>query len=554
MLRRAAVPMLLVAATLAVYARVASFEFINFDDPGYVSENAHVLSGLSREGFVWAFTTTRQANWHPLTWLSLQLDAELFGPSARAFHATNVVLHLANVLLLYFLFDRLTGCAWRSAVVAGLFALHPLHVESVAWIAERKDVLSTALGLLAFHFWVRSVSPRRWGFRLAAIAAFAASLLAKPMLVSFPILLLLFDVWPLRRSEPWPRLVWEKVSLFALAAASCVATVVAQASGGVVRSLTQYPFTARAANAARSYVLYLVHAVWPAGLSPYYPYPYEGVPALEAAGAIAVLAIATAWCLRERVRAPHLVVGWLWYLVTLVPVIGLLQVGSQAMADRYTYVPLIGPFVMLAFGLPDVSRRGASARAVRVGAAAAVFGALSAVSYRQVGYWRDSVTLFTRAVTVTKDNAVAENNLARALFERGQVDAAVAHCAEAVRIAPGLGDAQANLVRGLLAQGKTAEAAALTREGLVARPDDSRTHVNAGLIARMEGRDEDALTSFREAIRLDPADQEAHLNLGALFAAHGRRDDAIAEFTEAVRLRPGDTRARKALARLVERP
>jgi Flp pilus assembly protein TadD len=313
--------------------------------------------------------------------------------------------------------------------------------------------------------------------------------------------------------------------------------------------LTQYPLAVRAANAAGSYVLYLVRAVWPAGLSPYYPYPYGGVPALVTVGALATLAIVTVWCLRARERAPYLLVGWLWYLVTLVPVIGLVQVGSQAMADRYTYVPLIGPFVMLAFGLPDLSRRTAAARALMALAVVAVLAALASVSFAQAGYWKDSVTLFTRAVTVTQENAVAENNLARALFERGQIDAAVAHCAEAVRIAPGMADAESNLVRGLLAQGKTAEAAARTRQAVVERPDDSRTHVNAGLIARLEGRDADALTSFREAIRLDPTDQEAHLNLGALLAALGRRDEAVAEFGEAVRLRPGDPRARRALER-----
>jgi len=546
--------MLLVVATLAVYARAARFEFINFDDPGYVADNAHVLNGLGREGFVWAFTTTRQANWHPLTWLSLQLDAELFGPSPRAFHATNVMLHVVNVLLLFFLFARLTGSRWRSALVAGLFALHPLHVESVAWVAERKDVLSTALGLAAFHGWVRSLDSRSRAWRPLAIAAFAASLLAKPMLVSFPILLLLFDAWPLRRGEPWPRLIAEKWPLFALSAASCVATIVAQAEGGVVRSLTQYPFGVRAANAAWSYARYLVKALWPAGLSPYYPYPYDGVPALAAVGAIVTLAIVTAWCVRTRARAPYLLVGWLWYLVTLVPVIGLVQVGSQAMADRYTYVPLIGPFVMLAFGLPDLSKRTAAARAPMVAAVLLVLIVLATVSFRQAGYWKDSVALFTRAVTVTRENAVAENNLSRALFERGQVDAAVAHCAEAVRIAPGLGDAQSNLVRGLLAQGKAAEATARVRQALIDRPNDSRTHVNAGLIARMEGRSDDAMASFREAIRLDPADQEAHLNLGALLAALGRRDEAVAEFEEAVRLRPGDLRAQRALTRLSAAP
>jgi Flp pilus assembly protein TadD len=544
----------LVVLTLAVYARVATFDFVGFDDLGYVKDNAHVLNGLTREGVVWAFTTTSQANWHPLTWLSLQLDAQLGGASPRVFHATNVVLHVVNALLLFYLFARMTGRVWRSALVAGLFALHPLHVESVAWISERKDVLSTAFGLVACHLWLRSLDGPRVGSRWLAVAAYAASLLAKPMLVSLPILLLLFDLWPLRRAEPWRRLLVEKAPLIALAAASCVVTSFAQSGGGVMRSLTQYPLPVRVANAAVSYLLYFAKAVWPTKLSVYYPYPYGGIPAWVIAASFLTLAVATIACFRARMRAPYLLVGWLWYLVTLVPVIGLVQVGSQAMADRYTYVPLIGPFVMLAFGLPDISRRAAPVRAIAAAAVGILIATLGIAAFRQAGFWRDSVRLFTRAIDVTTDNAVAHTLLARALFDRGQIDAAVAHCAEAVRIAPGMADAESNLVRGLLAQGKTAEAAARTREALVSRPDDSRTHVNAGLIARFEGRDDDAFSSFREAIRLDPGDQEAHLNLGALLAAHGQRDQAVAQFEEAVRLRPGDPRARRALARLVGRP
>jgi Flp pilus assembly protein TadD len=547
-MRRAAVSLFLVVATAAIYARVATFDFINFDDSGYVRDNAQVLNGLTPEGVVWAFTTMSQANWHPLTWLSLQLDAQLFGTSPSVFHTTSIVLHVAGVLLLFSLFVRMTGSLWRSALVAALFAVHPLHVESVAWISERKDVLSTALGLLACHLWLDALERPGFARRALAVSAYAASLLAKPMLVSLPILLLLFDLWPLRRTESWRRLVVEKLPLFALAGCSCVVTYFAQSQGGVMRTLTQYPFDARAANAAVSYVLYLWKTIWPMGLALFYPYPYAGVPAWEVVAAVATLASVTVGCVRARLRAPYLLVGWLWYLVTLVPVIGLVQVGSQAMADRYTYVPLIGPFVMLAFALPERSRRAV------VGTALAAVVALSAVAFRQAGFWKDSVTLFTRSIAVTKDNAVAENNLSRALFDRGQIESAVAHCAEAVRIAPDMGDAQANLVRGLLALGRNDEAVARTREALRLRPDDSRTQVNVGLIARMAGHTDAAAASFREAIRLDPTDQEAHLNLGAILAERGRRDEAIAEFETAVRLRPADARARQALARLLASP
>ena len=540
-MRRAAVPMLLAALTLAVYAQVASFEFVNFDDPGYVTDNAQVLNGLTRDGIAWAFTTTQQANWHPLTWLSLQLDAQLAGSRARVFHTTNVVLHMANVVLLYLLFLRMTSSVWRSALVAALFGVHPLHVESVAWIAERKDVLSTAFGLASCLFWI----DKR---RALAIAAYAASLLAKPMLVSLPVLLLLFDAWPRARTESWKRLIVEKIPLFALAAASCVVTFIAQSQGGATRALEHFPLSTRLANAAISSVAYLVKAVWPSGLAVFYPYPYDGLPAGNVAGAIVVLLAVTAACVRLWPRAPYLLVGWLWYLVAVLPVIGIVQVGSQAMADRYTYVPLIGPFVMAAFALPERPKRFVLA------ASSAAVVALAFAAFLQAGYWRDSVTLFTRTLAVTSDNAMAHNSLAKALFERGQVDQAVAHCAEAVRIAPGMGDAQSNLVRGLLAQGKTVEAAAKTKEALRDRPDDSRTHVNAGLVARYSGRNDDAVASFREALRLDPNDQDAHLNLGAVLASQGNRAEAAAQFEEAVRLRPGDARARKALERLVASP
>jgi Flp pilus assembly protein TadD len=547
-MRRATIALLLVALTLVVYARVATFEFINLDDSGYVADNAQVLNGVTWEGTIWAFTTTRQANWHPLTWLSLQLDASLGGASPRVYHTTNIALHAACVVLLFLLFARMTGALWRSALVAALFALHPLHVESVAWVSERKDVLSTAFGLLACHFWLTSLERPGLARRGLAVAAYAASLLAKPMLVSLPILLLLLDVWPLKRGGSWRRLLAEKVPFLLLAAASSVATSWAQSRGGVMRTLTQYPLGTRAANAAVSSVVYLRKAFWPTDLAIYYPYPYGGIPTGQVVASILLLVAVSGACLKLRNRAPYLLVGWLWYLVTLVPVIGLVQVGSQAMADRYTYVPLIGPFVMLAFALPERYRRAVA------GVASGALVALACVAFRQAGYWSDSVTLFSRAVAVTTDNAVAESSLARALFARGQIEPAVRHCEEAVRIAPEMGDAQANLVRGLLALGRTEEAVARTREALKLRPEDSRTYVNAGLISRMTGHDDAALASFRQALRLDPSDQEAHMNLGAILAERGQHDEAVAEFETAVRLRPSDARARAALARVLGSP
>ncbi len=551
-MRRAAASVLIVGAIVAIFSQVASFAFIHLDDPPYVSENAHVLSGLSGPGVRWAFTTRTEANWHPLTWLSLQLDAELSGPGPKGFHLTNVVLHAAAALLLFSCFERMTGAVWRSALVALLFAAHPLHVESVAWIAERKDVLSAALGFLACRLWIAAVLRERAGYRRLALAAYVSSLLAKPMLVTLPVLWLLLDVWPFRRTAPMRTRILEKLPFFAAAVASSAVTLAVQSAGGATRSLVQYPLTDRLANAAVSYVAYLMKAVQPVGLSVYYPYPAGGVRMGEAALAALGLAVATALAVRLRRAAPVVLVGWLWYLIGLLPVIGLVQVGSQSMADRYTYVPLVGIFAIAAFGVG----MGASRRLAPVlGAAAAVIAALyGGQAWRQVGFWRDSVTLFGHAITVTKDNAVAENAIARALFERGDIHSAVAHCREAVRIAPGMPDAEANLVRGLLALGDNDEAAARTQDALRDRPNDSRTHVNAGLIARLAGRNDDAIASFTRAVALDSADQEAHLNLGAVLAAIGRRDEAIAQFEEAVSLRPGDVRASRALSRLREAP
>jgi len=548
---RIAIGLLLVLGTVAVYAEVPGFDYIHLDDTAYVSENARVLAGPTREGIVWAFTTFSQANWHPLTWISLQIDAARGGGAPRAFHTTNVALHVLDTLLLFLLFERMTASRWRSALVAGLFALHPLHVESVAWIAERKDVLSTAFGLAALHAWVSYVRGGRGRAIALAVAAQAASLLAKPMFVSLPVLLLILEIWPLARRMSWRDRLIEKLPFVALSAASCLVTLFVQSHGGATRSLMQYPLAARAANAAVTTVAYLVKAVWPSGLAVFYPYPYEGIPAWKSLGAVLFVAAVTWLVLRLRARAPYLAFGWLWYLVTLLPVIGLVQVGSQAMADRYTYVPLIGPFAMLAWGIGDLVARAPARIAKLTGAsfAAILLVLLGLATHRQAATWRDSFTLFEHAIAVTRDNAVAHNSLAAALLRRGDFQSGVEHCAEAVRIAPTMADAQSNLVRGLIALGRFDEARARVADELASQPKDSRTHVNVGLLAMMERRKDDAAASFREALRLNPEDQEAHLNLASILLSWGRKSEAVAHFEEAVRLRPNDARAVRALER-----
>jgi Flp pilus assembly protein TadD len=554
-MRRAAVLIGLLVAVVAVYGRTAGFGFTEIDDPAYVSENPAVLGGLSGSGVAWAFTTTREANWHPLTWLSLMADASIGGPRPRVFHVTNVVLHALCAVLLFTLFERMTGAVWRSALVAALFAVHPIHVESVAWVAERKDVLSTAFGLLALLAWLAFVRRPAAVRAFLALSLYAASLMAKPMLVSLPLLMLLLDVWPLARTENRKRLVVEKLPWLALAAASCVVTFLVQTRGGAARSLTHYPLSGRAANALASYVAYLAKALWPQRLAAFYPYDYGGVLTWEVAGSALVLAAVTWACVRLRRRAPYLLVGWLWYLISLVPVIGLVQVGAQAMADRYTYVPLIGPFVMLAWGAGDVVARAGrerqrSSRIIAAGVAGTVLAALAVVAARQAATWRDSVALYTHALSVTEGNAVAHGGLATALFHRGEIDRAVAECRAALRIAPDMGDVQSNLIRGLIAQGNIDEAEARTREALASRPGDARVHVNAGLVAMIRGSLDAAAAAFDRALQLDPNDQDAHLNMGAILLRTGKRDEAVAHFVEAVRLRPGDAKARRALDRV----
>jgi protein O-mannosyl-transferase len=535
----------LVALPIAIYAQVASFGFVGFDDPGYVSENARVLAGLNGDNVVWAFTTGAASNWHPLTWLSLMLDADIGGGSPRTFHITNLVLHVLNGLLLFLAFDRMTGRSLPSAVVAAWFAVHPLHVESVAWIAERKDVLSTTFGLLALLTWIAHVKDGRPAAKWWSLAAYAASLMAKPMLVSFPILLLLLDVWPLTRTSPWRRRVIEKLPFAVLAVASCVITVVVQAQGGATRSMVQFPLLTRAANAAATYVAYLADTFWPSGLAVFYPYAYGGRSPWLVFAAVAGLAAVTWACWRLRARAPYTIVGWLWYLVMLVPVVGFVQVGSQARADRYTYLPLVGIFVVAAWALAE-SRRKFALPAVAV----ATVAVLAVLAHRQAATWRDSETLFRHALAVTQENAPAHNLLAGTLLQRGHLDEGIEQAEAAVAIAPSMIDAQTNLIRALIAKGRIEDATSRAGVLAVAHPDDSRAQVNQGLIAIVTGRADDALRHLREAIRLDPADAEAHLNLGAVLRRQGKTAEARAEFQEAARLKPRDPRPRQALAHL----
>jgi tetratricopeptide (TPR) repeat protein len=546
----------LAVLAVAVYAPVRGFAFVSWDDQTYVCANPHVTGGLSTENVRWAFTAGYAGNWHPLTWLSHMLDVSLFGMDAGAHHVTSLVLHVANTLLLFDVLRRMTGAVGRSAFVAALFAVHPLHVESVAWVSERKDVLSTLFWMLtleAYAAWVRDPKPRRYAL---VLLAFAAGLMSKPMLVTLPFALLLLDFWPLRRmtdAASARRLVVEKIPLFLLAAASSVVTFFVQRAQGAVGGLEMYPFGGRIANALVAYVGYVVKTFAPTRLSALYPYD-PSLPVWRAVVAAAALAAVTVVAVRQALsrgepsagrfstapaNRPWFFVGWLWFLGTLVPVVGLVQVGMQSMADRYTYVPLVGLFVALAWGaaeLLDADRRRSAATVL----ASAAVVACAVLARRQVETWKDSEALWRNAVDVAPDSAVAHNNLGTCLCDRGLYDDAIAEFREFLRVRPDDADAHNNLGHALRMQGRLDDAVAEFRASLRSRPDFARAYGNLGVTLRMQRRLDEAVPALREAVRLTPDDPVSHHNLAVALAETGRLDEAIAEIGETLRLAPDD--------------
>jgi tetratricopeptide (TPR) repeat protein len=531
----------LALATVLVYLPVFQNELVDYDDDYYISQNPNLKLGLSGEGLKWAFTESYGANWYPLTWLSLMLDYELFGISAPAFHGVNLALHVASAVLLFYVFLRMTGSLGASGFIAAIFALHPTHVESVAWAAERKDVLSALFWMLTLWAYARyseKPAPRR----LALVALFLAlGLMSKPMLVTLPFVLLLLDVWPLGRlgKTPVGRLVLEKLPLFALVAISSGVTFFVQRAEGAVQPLHTYTLGARVANALVAYVAYIGKAFWPARLSPYYPHPGDGLTVFQAGAAFAALAAATLVTLviaRRNERLRFLPVGWLWYLGTLVPVIGLVQVGQQAMADRYTYLPYIGLSIMVTFGVAEITKRVSVPRPALIVVGASSLLALAVVASAQVRVWRDSVTLFEHALSVTEENALAHINLGVAYLNRGRLEGAKRELEEAIRIHPGAAEAHAALAGVRSEQGRDEEALELYRTALRLDPGSSSTHREMGSLLMKLGDSTQALVHFREASALAPADGDALVDLAVALSREGRQDEAMAKFEEASRL------------------
>jgi len=563
--------LILAAGTLATYWRVSQFDFVDYDDQDYVRDNPHVQFGLSLQNISWAFTHVHSANWHPLTWISHMLDCQLFGLNAGAHHVINVILHVINTLLLFALIRQMTGAVWRGAIVAGLFALHPAHVESVAWISERKDVLSTLFALLALSSYVRAV--RANVLQPAAMSAtgsataflsvrhcrpalvfYALSLLSKGMYVTLPFLLLLLDYWPLRRLSPsatWReqrqqlfRLVIEKWPWFLLCALVSVATFLAQKTSGAVVGVSQYSFGARLANALVAYVRYIGKLIWPADLTVIYPLPpaWEGWQIAGAAVLLGVLTIVAALLVRKR---PYVFVGWAWFVGILVPVIGLVQVGSQSMADRYTYFSFVGLSIVLVWLAGDFLWNRPQWRQLSVGICVLILCACAFATHRQINSWASSRVLFERAVAVTRDNAQAQSNLGSVFDKENRLSEAERHYAEAVRIQPDNPEFRTSLGVVLARSGNTnaareqlGHAADSYLEIVRQRPDYAAGFNGIGIALSAMSEYRDAADAYARAVRLKPKDQVYRNNLGVALARAGDLPGAISEHREVLKMNP----------------
>jgi tetratricopeptide (TPR) repeat protein len=546
----------LAIAAIIAFEPVRHNDFVSYDDETYVTENPHVKGGLTRQSVIWAFTTARDGNWFPLTWLSHMTDCTLFGLNPAGHHFTSLLLHIASSLLLFGIFNRMTGKIWASAFVAAAFALHPLRVQSVAWAAERKDVLSVFWAMLAMAAYVRYAEKPSIGKYLLTLLALCLGLMAKPMLVTLPFVFLLLDYWPMRRVQ-WPaerntnesspssvartyrasspaRLIAEKIPFFLAITISCLITYRVQQIAWSEASLENLPVNARIINALTSYLGYIIKIFYPSGLAVLYPYPkhLHIDAALLLPVGIAILAIRYA---RQR---PWLTFGLLWFFGTLVPVIGLLQVGMQAMADRYTYLPSIGVSIIVAWGAAELLPNWRYRRVALAIMAGAVLAALFICTRLQLRYWKNSVTLYKHTLAVTKDNLLIHNNLADALLRDNKADEAMLHLEEALRINPKFNLAHYNLGRAFLMKKKLDEAAASFDEALELQPDHPYSNYNRGVVMTRQGNPEDAIGYFKTALQLKGDWPEAYSNLGLAYALTGKYDLAIQNCNEALRLKP----------------
>ena len=595
------VSLCLIAVIIGTYIQVRNFDFIGYDDNLYVIENPYVQKGVSLEGIKWAFTTFHSANWHPLTWLSHMLDCELYGLNPAGHHWTNVEFHIANTLLLFIILFKITGALWQSALVAALFALHPLHVESVAWVSERKDVLSTFFGLLSIAAYGCYVKKSSAKYFILVIVFLCLGLLAKPMLVTIPFVLLLLDFWPLKRfqytndfllkSETAKdvirknyRIILEKIPLFAPVVISCILTFLAQRSDGAVKPLEALTLKFRVANALVSYVTYVLKTIWPHNLAIFYPHPGNTLPLWQIMGAGLLIIAACFLAIRSAKKYPYITFGLFWYLGTLVPVIGLVQVGDQAMADRYTYIPLIGFFIMIVWSVNDLFKKWRFRKLFFGISSVILLVVLSWKTFYQLTYWKNGITLFEHAISVTDNNYLAQNNLGtayapidldKAIFHykaalkikprlavafynlgnvyirKGRIDEAIHHYLKALQIKPDYLDALNNLGMAYLNRDDYDKAALYFETALKINPQKANVRNNLANIYVLKGKIEKAIFQYKKLISSNHENADAHYNLALALETQGNIDDAILNYKKSLRIDPKHSKAHYALGNLL---
>jgi Flp pilus assembly protein TadD len=568
-----AIYLFLTLISLAVFSQTARYDFVNFDDDVYVYDARAIKAGLTIEGIAAAFIKPHARNWHPLTTISHMLDCQLYGLEAGGHHATNVLLHTFAVLLLFRVLQQMTGSIWKSSLVAVLFAVHPLHVESVAWVSERKDVLSAVfffLMLSAYAWYARAPSISRY---LLIAGLFSAGLMSKPMLVTAPVILLLLDFWPLRRTAPRDsnvrgravlpssqsstvsRLIFEKLPLFAFSAAACIVTFVVQKRA--VGAIPPLPLAWRAENAVVSYLIYIWQTLWPIRLAAFYPHPNDTLTFWEVTLATGLLVAITITVIVFRNKWPYLFTGWLWYLVMLLPVIGVVQVGEQGHADRYTYLPHVGLFLLGVWGVADTLRPYRSTWRVAAVSALVVILALATMAFIQTSYWRNSETLWTHALEVTSDNDFAHNNLGYLCLNSDRLDEAISHFQAAAMIRHskankhynvGSAFVEMNLADALARKGESDEAMVHYQQAIMLEPNYADAYYNRGNLFLAKGQTDDAIADWEKTLLLQPNDADAHTSLGNALLRKGSINEAIAHYETALELAPDDPHSRNNLA------
>jgi tetratricopeptide (TPR) repeat protein len=543
----------LVLITTGVFWQVCTNDFINYDDHGYVYENTNIQAGITLKAIKWAFTSGYATNWHPLTWLSHMLDWQLFGPKPWGHHLTNLIFHIANTLLLFIVLKQMTHKIWQSAFVAALFALHPLHIESVAWVSERKDVLSTFFWILTMWAYLRYVKHPATSRYLLMLLSFALGLMAKPMLVTLPFVLLLLDYWPLARIPDGQALnrygsrrifyylIREKIPFFVLSAVSSIVTFLVQR--GSMMLTTMVPLKFRIYNAFVSYVEYIGKMIWPSRLAVFYPHPGKNISILHVVISVVLLSVVTILILRLAKNHRYLVTGWFWYLGTLVPVIGFVQVGLQALADRYTYIPLTGLFIIIAWGAPDLLAKMWQGqlryKKIALGLVSLlIILVMSICTHFQLRYWKNSLTLFQHALDVTGGNYITYLHIADFLCEQNRLDEAIVEYQKCLQRIPGDPMALNNLGIALGKQDKFDEAVKCFTEAIKGKPDFANAHINISHVLTLQGNLNEAVIHLTEALRLDPQSAKAHFYLAQVLTQKGKINEAITHYEEALRLNP----------------